>query len=294
LVVVFGVSLITFLLTFASGDPAALMLPADASVEEVETLRQAMGLNDPLLVQYLRFISGAIRGDFGYSMHHQEPALKLVAERLPATIQLSLAGMGIALCVGLPLGILAATRHHSLVDLIAILAALFGQSMPSFWLGIMLILIFAVRLHALPSFGRGGWQHLVLPAVALATRLMASVTRVTRSSMLEVLGEDYIWTARAKGLRERVVLLRHALRNALIPVVTIIALQFGGLMGGTVIIETVFTWPGVGFLAVRAIYTRDYPLVQASVFVLALSFVFVNLFADLVYGVIDPRIRVAS
>ena len=291
--VVFGVSIIVFLMTFLSGDPAVLMLPIDATSEEVEALREAMGLNDPLLVQYARFISKAVKGDFGYSIRHREPALRLVIERLPATIELSLAGMAIALCTGIPLGILAATRRQSFTDLSAMGIALLGQSMANFWLGIMLIYVFAVRLRILPSFGRGGWRHLALPAVTLATRLVAILTRMTRSTMLEVLGEDYIRTARAKGLKQRVVLVRHALRNALIPIVTIIALQLGALMGGTVIIETVFTWPGVGLLTVHAIYNRDYPLVQASVFILALSFVVFNLFADIVYGMLDPRVRLA-
>ena len=291
--VVFGVSIIVFLMTFLSGDPAVLMLPIDATIEEVEALREAMGLNDPLLVQYARFISKAVKGDFGYSIRHREPALRLVIERLPATIELSLAGMAIALCTGIPLGILAATRRQSFTDLSAMGIALLGQSMANFWLGIMLIYVFAVRLRILPSFGRGGWRHLALPAVTLATRLVAILTRMTRSTMLEVLGEDYIRTARAKGLKQRVVLVRHALRNALIPIVTIIALQLGALMGGTVIIETVFTWPGVGLLTVHAIYNRDYPLVQASVFILALSFVVFNLFADIVYGMLDPRVRLA-
>lgn len=291
LVVLLGVSTIVFFVTFLSGDPATLMLPGDATVEEVEALREAMGLNDPILVQYGRFVTRAVQGDFGESIRHRESALALVAERLPATIELSVTGMAIALVVGVPLGIIAAIRHQTISDLGAMFVALIGQSMANFWLGIMLIYVFAVQLNLLPSFGHGTWKHLVLPAVALATRLIAILTRMTRSSMLEVLSEDYIRTARSKGLTERIVIGTHALRNALIPVVTIIALQFGALMGGTVIIETVFTWPGVGLLSVQAIYNRDFPVVQASVFVLALAFVIVNFLADVVYGILDPRIR---
>lgn len=292
-VVLLGVSTIVFFVTFLSGDPAVLMLPADATLDEVEALREAMGLNEPILVQYGRFISRAVQGDFGESIRHRKPALPLVVERLPATIELSLTGMALALVVGIPLGIIAAVRRQTFSDLGAMLIALLGQSMANFWLGIMLIYLFAVKLNLLPSFGHGTWKHLVLPAVALATRLIAVLTRMTRSSMLEVLGEDYIRTARSKGLSERMVIGVHALRNALIPVVTIVALQFGALLGGTVIIETVFTWPGVGLLSVQAIYNRDFPLVQASVFVLALAFVVVNFLADLVYMVLDPRIRLS-
>ena len=290
-IVLLGVSVLAFVVTIASGDPAVLMLPPDATTEEVEAFREAMGFNDPVHIQYLRFLTNALHGDFGRSIRHQEPAFNLVLERMPATIQLSVAGMALALCTGIPLGILAALRRHSLMDLVAMGIALFGQSMANFWLGIMLIYLFAVQLNWLPSFGRGELRHLILPAFTVATRLVAILTRMTRSSMLEVLGEDYVRTARAKGLRETTVIVRHALRNAMIPIVTIVALQFGTLMGGTVIIETVFTWPGVGLLTVQAIYNRDYPVVQASVFVLALAFVAVNLLADILYGIIDPRIR---
>lgn len=291
LVVLLGVSTIVFFVTHLSGDPAALMLPADATVEEVEALRSAMGLDEPLLMQYGRYMAGLAVGDFGTSLRHRQPAWGLVVDRLPATVKLATSGMALAILVGIPLGVIAALYRQSIIDLLANLVSLVGQSMANFWLGIMLIYIFSVRLGIFPSFGYGTWQHLVLPSIAVGTRLVAVLSRVTRSAVLDVVSEDYVRTAKSKGLSSFSVMGRHVLRNALIPVVTIIALQFGTLLGGTVILETVFSWPGVGLLTVQAIYNRDFPVVQASVFLLALTFVVINLLADLAYAYLDPRIR---
>ncbi len=285
-----GISLISFFFIHLSGDPVLLMLPPDASKEEVETLREQLGFNDPLVVQYLRFAGPALRGDLGVSLVHRVPALELILERLPASLELAGAAMLFALAVAVPLGILAAVRRGSLLDLGSMLAALFGLSMPHFWLGIMLVLLFSVHLGWFPTSGRGSFAQLVLPALALGLSLLAMFARLTRSVMLEVLGQDYVRTARAKGLRERLVIGKHALKNALIPLVTVAGMQFGFLIGGTVIIETVFAWPGVGRLVVQAIFSRDYPLVQAAVLVLAVLFVLINLLVDLLYVLLDPQI----
>ncbi len=285
-----GISIISFFFIHLSGDPVMLMLPPDASKAEVEALREQLGFNDPLAVQYLRFAAHALRGDLGISLVHRVPALDLILERLPASLELAGAAMLLALAVAVPLGILAAVRRGSLIDLGSMLAALFGLSMPHFWLGIMLVLLFSVHLGWFPTSGRGSFSQLVLPALALGLSLLAMFARLTRSVMLEVLGQDYVRTARAKGLRERIVIGKHALKNALIPLVTVAGMQFGFLIGGTVIIETVFAWPGVGRLVVQAIFSRDYPLVQAAVLVLAVIFVLINLMVDLLYVLLDPQI----
>jgi ABC-type dipeptide/oligopeptide/nickel transport system permease component len=291
LIVVLGVSFVVFFILHLTGDPALLLLPPDATADEVEKFRAAMGFDDPFLVQYWRFLKGAVRGNFGESTRHGEPAMALVLERLPATFELAGAGMLIALCVAIPAGIVSAVRRNTLIDYVSTVVALLGQSMPTFWLGIMLILIFSVQLHLLPSSGRGDLQHLVLPAITLGLFTTARMTRLTRSGMLEVLGQDYIRTARAKGVNEPPVVWKHALRNAAVPIVTIAGIELGALLGGSVITETIFAWPGVGRLSVQAIYNRDYPVVQAAVFVLATTFVVVNLLVDVVYTYLDPRIR---
>ncbi len=288
--VVVGISIIAFFFIHLSGDPVMLMLPADASTHEIEELRQKLGFNDPLYVQYWRFATHAVQGDFGESLYYHVPAIKLITERLPASLELAVAAMLFALVVAVPLGILSAVKRGSFIDLGSMLGALFGLSMPHFWLGIMLILLFSVKLGWLPTSGRGGLSHLVMPALALGMSLMAMFARLTRSVMLEVLNQDYVRTARAKGLKERIVIGKHALKNALIPLVTVAGMQFGFLIGGTVIIETVFAWPGVGRLVVQAIFNRDYPLVQATVLVLAVLFVLVNLLVDLLYVYLDPQI----
>ncbi len=288
--VIIGISVISFFFIHLSGDPVMLMLPADASNQEIEDLREQLGFNDPIYVQYLRFAWQALRGEFGESMYYKVPAMQLILERLPASLELALAAMLIALVVAVPIGIISAVRRGSLLDMGSMLGALFGLSMPHFWLGIMLILVFSVKLGWLPTSGRGTLAHLIMPSVALGLSLMAMFARLTRSVMLEVLSLDYIRTARSKGLKERIVIGKHAFKNALIPLVTVAGMQFGFLLGGTVIIETVFAWPGVGRLVVQAIFNRDYPLVQAIVLVLAVIFVAVNFIVDMLYMYLDPQI----
>ena len=288
--VVIGISMISFFFIHLSGDPVMLMLPADASVAQMEQLRQQLGLNDPLPVQYWRFATRAIRGDFGESLYYHIPALRLILERLPASLELAVAAMVVALAISVPIGIISAVRRGSALDMASMFAALFGLSMPHFWLGIMFILLFSVKLGWLPTSGRGTLAQLIMPALALGLSLMAMFARLTRSVMLEVLSLDYVRTARAKGLKERIVIGKHALKNALIPLVTVAGMQFGFLIGGTVIIETVFAWPGAGRLVVQAIFNRDYPLVQACVFILALIFVTINFLVDMLYVYLDPQI----
>ncbi len=289
--VLLGVSFVVFFILYLTGDPALVLLPPDATAEDIRNFRQAMGFNDPFIVQYGRFLGGALRGNFGQSVRHGEPAFPLVLERLPATFQLSGAALLVALLLAIPAGVVSAVRRNTAVDYVATVVALLGQSMPTFWLGIMLILIFSVQFNVLPSSGRGGLEHLVLPAVTLGLFTTARITRLTRSGMLEVLNQDYIRTARAKGVSGRPVVWKHAFKNAAIPIVTIVGIELGTLLGGSVITETIFAWPGVGRLSVQAIYNRDYPVVQAAVFLLASTFVLVNLVVDLLYTYLDPRIR---
>jgi peptide/nickel transport system permease protein len=289
-----GVSLVVFLvLRIIPGDPARLLLPEGATPEQITQLRTKLGLEQPLPIQYLIFLRDALRGDFGRSYQYDEPSLGIVLEKLPATVELTVYALLFAIVVAVPIGVLAATRRQTIFDYGTMAFAFLGQSMPSFWLGIMLILILAVGFRLLPTSGRGTWQHLVMPTLTLASFQMALIARLVRSSMLEVLREDYVRTARGKGLRERRVILQHALRNGVIPVVTVIGLQFGTLLGGAVITETVFNWPGIGKLVVDAIYIRDYPIVQAVLVVSATSFVLINLLIDVSYSYLDPRIRYA-
>ena len=291
LVVLLGVSFVVFFILFLTGDPALVLLPPEATAEDIRLFREKMGFNDPFLVQYGRFLGGALRGNFGESIRHGEPAFHLVVERMPATFQLSGAALLVALALAIPAGIVSAVRRNSLLDYVSTIVALLGQSMPTFWLGIMLILLFSVQLQWLPSSGRGDLRHLVLPAITLGLFTTARITRLTRSGMLEVLGQDYIRTARAKGVSNPPVVWKHALKNAAIPIVTIVGIELGTLLGGSVITETIFAWPGVGRLSVQAINNRDYPVVQAAVFLLSSTFVLVNLFVDLLYTYLDPRIR---
>jgi peptide/nickel transport system permease protein len=291
LVVLLGVSFVVFFILFLTGDPAAVMLPPEASAEDIQRFRESMGFNDPFFVQYGRFLFGAVRGNFGTSIRHGEPAFTLVVDRMPATFELAGAALVIALLLAIPAGIVSAVRRNTVVDYVSTVVALLGQSMPTFWLGIMLILFFSVQFQVLPSSGRGTWQHLVLPAITLGLFTTARITRLTRSGMLEVLNQDYIRTARAKGVSDPPVVWKHALKNAAIPIVTIVGIELGTLLGGSVITETIFAWPGVGRLSVQAIYNRDYPVVQAAVFLLAATFIVVNLLVDLVYTYLDPRIR---
>jgi peptide/nickel transport system permease protein len=273
------------------GDPASMMLGAGATEDDVAALRQRLGLDDSLPVQYVRFVAEAARLDFGESLWLNRPVLTSVGERITTTARLAIAAMAIALVVSFPLGILAALKQRSVVDGLVSVVSLLGQSVPSFWLGIMLILIFARQLRLLPSAGSETWKHLIMPAVTLALPLVGVLTRLVRSGLLDVMYEDYIRTARAKGLGPRSVLTRHALRNMLIPVVTVAGLQLGNLLGGTVIVETVFGWPGIGRLLVDAIFHRDYPLIQAAILFITTGFVVINLLVDLSYVYLDPRIR---
>lgn len=288
--VLLGILLISFMLTHISGDPTDLILAPDTPDEARELFRQKHGLDQPVWVQFYQFCVHAVQGDFGNSLRFNEPAVKLVVERLGATTELAVAAMALAILVGVPAGVVAAYRRNTPADVTVRAVTLLGQAVPSFYLGILTIIIFAVWLRWLPTGGRGTWAHLVLPASTLALNLVALIARTTRSCMLDVLNQDYIRTARAKGLGESWVVWGHALRNAFIPVLTVIGLQVGLLMGGVVVTETVFSWPGVGRLAIQAIYARDFPVVQAVVLFFALIFVAVNLIVDLLYAVLDPRI----
>jgi len=290
--VILGVSAVSFFLTFLTGDPAEIMLPPGATAVQIEKFRAEWGFDAPLTVQYWRFLKRGVHGDFGVSLRHGQQSLPLIVARLPATFQLTVTAMLLAIALAVPLGVLAATHRGGPIDLLAMGVALVGQSVPNFWLAIMMILLFAVSWGLLPTSGRGGVAHVVMPAAAIAINLMALLTRLVRSTMIEMLSEDYVRTARAKGLRELFVTSRHALPNALIPLVTVIGLQFGYILGGAVVIETIFTWPGVGLFTIQAILNRDYPVVQASVFILATAVVLINLSVDLLYVWLDPRIRV--
>lgn len=290
--VIIGVTFLVFtIMYFTPGDPAQIILGENAPQESVDKLREEMGLNDPFIVQYFRYITNAIKGDFGRSYSTGRAVFDEVLSRFPATMKLTIAGMIIAVAIGIPVGIISATKQYSALDSITMVLALLGVSMPNFWLGLMLILLFSVRLGWLPSGGDMGFSSLVLPAITLGTGVAAIITRMTRSSMLEVIRQDYIRTARAKGVRENKVINRHALGNALIPIVTVIGLQFGGLLGGAVLTETVFSWPGVGRLMVDAIKQKDTPTVLASVIFLSVTFSIVNLLVDILYAFLDPRIK---
>ena len=291
LLVLLGVTTIVFALTFVAGDPVSTLAPLEATPEERVAFAHNMGLDRPIPVQYADFLTHAARGDFGMSYSSHEPAMGEVLERLPATILLTAAAVLFALVVSVPLGLLAAMNHDGWIDVVARLFAFFGQSIPVFLLGVVLIIVFGVDLHWLPSSGTGSWQHLVMPAVAVGSFSAAVLARLLRSSLLEVLSQEYIRTAYAKGLRGRVVVVRHALRNAALPFITMLGLQVGFLLSGAVVAETIFAYPGVGRLAVQAISRKDVPVIQSFVMVAALIVIVANLFVDLVYTRIDPRIR---
>ena len=279
------------LLHLTPTDPAEIMLAGQGSRADVERLRASLGLDKPLYEQYLLYMQKLARGDLGTSIRQRQAVLTLILDRLPATLQLALVAFAIASIGGILLGVLSAIRHDSVLDVFVRVTALTAQSMPIYWLGIMLIVLFAVKLRLLPTSGRGGVRHMILPAVTLASYLIGIIIRLTRSGMLEVLQQDYVVTARSKGLTERRVIFRHALKNAMIPVATILALQLGALLGGAVITETVFAWPGIGSLAATALTQRDYPVVQGIVLLTATMFIFVNLLADILYRLLDPRIQ---
>jgi peptide/nickel transport system permease protein len=290
--VIWGVVTMVFvIMRLVPGDPASLLLGSVATQEDVAALRAQMGLDQAIGVQYLLFLRSAATGDLGTSLYVKRPAMDLVVERLPATVELTGFSLLLSLVVAFPLGILSALRANGVLDRLAGLFTLAAESLPNYWIGLMLILIFARNLQWLPTFGRGGLDHLILPGVTLSLALIAAVVRLVRAGMLEEMGKEYVRTARAKGLRERVVIRRHALKNLLIPVVTVVGLQFGALLGGAVIVETVFAWPGVGSAVVEAIQNRDYSVIQAVVLVIASVFVVVNLAVDLLYAYLDPRIR---
>ncbi len=290
--VVLGVVTVVFLIVhLIPGDPVEIMLGEQARAVDREALRHEMGLDKPIHLQYVAFLKGLVRGDLGHSLHTKQPVLTSIASRLPATIELAAAAMAVALLLAIPLGLLAAYKKDSVVDQGSMLFALLGISMPNFWLGPLLIIVFSLKLGWFPVSGRGSLAHVVLPAITLGTAMAAILTRMTRASMLDVIQSDYITTARAKGVRESLVVLKHAFRNALIPVVTIVGLQIGGLLAGSIITETIFAWPGIGRLTIQAINARDYPLVQGCVLIIALGYVLVNFATDLLYGLIDPRIR---
>jgi ABC-type dipeptide/oligopeptide/nickel transport system permease component len=294
LVVLIGVSILVFgLIHLAPGDPARLMLYDTAPEEEVQAMRKTLGLDQPLYLQYWLFLSKALRGDLGRSLYYKEPALRIILEHMPATAELTFAALLVSLAVAVPMGIVSAVRRDTVWDYAGMLLATIGQATPVFWLGLMFILLFSVQWTVLPSSGRGGIDNLLMPAVTLGAPLMALVTRLVRSGMLDILGEDYIRTARAKGLPNPAVVYRHALRNMLIPLITVVGLQLGALLGGAVITETIFAWPGVGRLVVTAITARDYPLVQAATLLVSVYFVGINLLLDVLYVYIDPRIRFA-
>jgi len=296
-----AISLITFfLINMAPGDPISAKFGLeikDLEPERIEQIREELGLNDPLPVQYLRYLSNLLRGDMGQSLTTKRPVSEEILSRFPATLQLTAAAMLFVLLVAIPLGIISAVKRGSLVDNLCMAGGLLGVSMPSFWFGIMLMLLFTLKLGWLPSTGRGdgtflgALKALIMPALTLGTGMMGLVTRLMRSSMLEILGQDYMRTAHAKGLMPRVVLIRHGMRNALIPVITVIGGQFASLLGGAVIIESVFAWPGIGRLAVDSISRRNYPVIMGTVLVFAVTFVLVNLLVDILYTVVDPRIR---
>jgi ABC-type dipeptide/oligopeptide/nickel transport system permease component len=290
IIVVLGVITITFLLLQASGDPTTVMLSPEATKSDIQELRRTMGFDKPIFVQYFLYMKRTLQGDFGDSYMLRKSAFSLVVERLPATLELAIGGTIFALIVAIPLGILSAIKRYTIFDNFSMILAVSGQAIPLFWLALILIILFGVNLGWLPPSGRGTVLHLIMPSVTLGVYMAPITMRLVRSGMIDVLEKDFIRTARAKGLSERTVVLKHAFKNVMIPVATVLAMQFGRMVGGAVVTETVFAWPGVGRLAVTAIMDVDFPVVQASVFVMAIVIVSVNLFADIFITFIDPRI----
>ena len=291
--VVLCVATVAFFVVRLSGDPVRTMLPEHATLQQEQALRHELGLDRPLLAQYFGYLNGLLHFDFGQSLFFQRPAIDVITDRLPATLQLAGAALVFALLVSIPAGIIAAVRRGRATDSSVMAAVLVGQSTPTFFVGIVLILVFAVELRALPSSGIGTFAHLILPAITLGLYSAAMIARLLRSSLIEVLGEDHIRTARAKGLSPLSVILTNGLRNAALPVITIVGLEIGGLLGGAILTEQVFAWPGVGRLTIEAITNRDYPLMQATMLFLAMVFVGVNLIVDLLYAFLDPRVRLS-
>jgi len=291
ILLLFGVMMLVFFMVRATGDPATLMMSREASPEAVEAFREKMGFNRPLLVQFGDFISKALVLDFGYSLHFKTPALPLVVERLPATVQLAATGLLIGVIIGLPLGLIGGFNPGSIVDSIGRFLALLGQSIPNFWLALLMILYFAVQLRWFPSFGRDEWKSVIMPAFVLGLPVMGQIVRLTRSAVLEIRGEDFIRTAHSKGLELRTIYIKHVLRNVAIPLVSVIGVQFGYMLGGSIYIETIFSWPGMGQLLDQAIGWRDFPLIQALAVFTSLVVILLNLLTDMAYAIIDPRIR---
>ena len=291
IIVFLVITVIVFAMLHASGDPVELLLPQDATEQDALILRQTLGLDKPLPVQYFVFLGNALKGDFGVSYHHGQPALKLVLDRLPASLQLVGVSILISIIIAVPLGVLAASRRGKILDRLCLLGSLIGISSPPFWIGIAFILIFAVELRWLPSSGRGTWQHLVLPAASLSLYRLALFLRLIRAGMLDVMTQDFIRTARSKGVSEKLVVYKHALKNTLIPFVTIAGMQMGSLLAGAIVTEKVFAWPGMGRLFLDSIGVMDFPVIIAWTLVVATIFLSINLFVDIIYVWLDPRIR---
>ncbi|OON93583.1 MAG: peptide ABC transporter permease [Candidatus Epulonipiscium fishelsonii] len=290
--VIIGVSfLVFFIMALSPGNPARTILGESAPIEAVEALEEELGLNDPIIQRYANYMLDLVQGDMGESYKSGRPVFSEVMSRFPATIQLALGGMIFAIMLSIPIGIISATKQYSALDGASMIFALLGVAIPNFWLGLMLIIVFSLNFGWLPSGGMGGWQNFVLPVITLGTGCMANITRTTRSSMLEVIRQDYIRTAKAKGVKQKIVIGRHALNNALIPVVTVIGLQFGALLGGAVLTETVFSWPGVGSFLINSIKAKDTPSVMGCVIIFSICFSIVNLLVDILYAYIDPRIK---
>jgi peptide/nickel transport system permease protein len=289
--VLFGVSLLIFFSLHLTGDPAAIMMPPGASQQEIDQFRHSMGFDQPLLWQYGQYLGNLLQGDMGQSLRYDQPVTTLIGERVPATVLLAVTALGWSTAAGLLLGLVSAVWRNSVWDLIARLLAFSGQAIPVFWLGLLMILFFSLQLRLLPSSGYGDLTHLIMPAISLGAYYMSAIARLVRASLIDVLHQDYIRTAQAKGLSAWRILIRHGLRNALIPVVTVQGMYFASLLGGALVTEIIFAWPGIGRLAVQAIQNRDFPLVQAIVLLAAVVFVVVNLVIDLLYVVLNPRIR---
>lgn len=292
LIAILGITVVVFVILHLTGDPVELMVSPTTSREQMDILRQEMGFNDPLPQQYLRFLKGAVVGDFGTSYYYNEPAMRVVMERVPATLELAVAALAIAVVLGIPAGVLSAVKRNSLSDGVIRVLALLGQCLPAFWLGIMLIMAFSVNLGWLPTGGNSeGWRSLIMPAFTLGLFSAATICRLLRSNMIEVLGKEYIDVARAKGLRGSVVVMKHAFKNAFSSILTMLGMQFASLLGGSVITETVFAWPGIGRLVIQSIQSSDFAVVECIVFLLAVVFVIINFVVDVLYSVINPRVR---
>jgi len=290
--VLLGISLLLFFMLRAlPGDPAEVLAGQMATPEDIELIRHQLGLDRPVYIQYALFLGRLAKFDLGRSARTQNPVIQEVWARLPNTVLLAVVAIALACLFGIPAGIISAVRPYTFLDYFVTSSALFGMSMPVFWLGLMLVVVFAVWLHWLPAGGIGTWKHVILPSITLTAFVIAFIARMTRSSMLEVLSQDYTTTARSKGLKEQVVIIKHALKNALIPIITVVGLQFGTLLGGAVLTETVFAWPGLGRLIVDSILARDYPVIQGAILIFGLLYILVNLVVDVLYAYVDPRIR---